>query len=75
MTMIVVHPIHILHCVKPHSLAIDTGGELAPEGSSLAAAEAALHPAGVSWPAPKAGLTLLLGYSHLHLSGALLCIS
>lgn len=45
MTIIVASPINILPSVKPCSLAIDTGGGLAPGGSSLTAAQAALHPA------------------------------
>lgn len=36
-------PINFLPCVRPHSLAIDTGGGLAPEGSRLTAAQAVLH--------------------------------
>ena len=41
--MIVPSPISLLPCVKPHSLAVCTGGGMVPEGSGLTAARAVLH--------------------------------
>lgn len=41
--MIAPAPLSLLPCVKPHSLAVCTGGGMAPEGSDPTAARAVLH--------------------------------
>lgn len=43
MAMIVPSPISLLASVKPHSLAVCTGGGMAPEGRALTAARAVVH--------------------------------
>lgn len=43
MAMIVPSPISLSACMKPHSLAVCTGGEVAPEDNGLTAARAVLH--------------------------------